>query len=213
MKPHALDLFCGAGGATKGLQRAGFHVTGIDHKPQPRYCGDQFIQADALAPPVKLEDFDFIWASPPCQAFSQLTPPKFRDKHKNHIPSIRLALERTGRPFVIENVPSAVRHLRASTMLCGSMFGLQIQRHRFFETSFIVLAPECDHSIWKAPVLISGTHRRTYEPRYEYTADQCRKASGLYWMRRIDMDQAIPPAYAEFIGQAALQYLARGRAA
>ncbi len=29
---RALDLFCGAGGATKGLQRAGFHVTGIDIK-------------------------------------------------------------------------------------------------------------------------------------------------------------------------------------
>ncbi len=48
MKMKALDLYCGAGGATKGLQRAGFHVVGIDKAPQPRYCGDEFIQADTI---------------------------------------------------------------------------------------------------------------------------------------------------------------------
>lgn len=60
-KPRALDLFCCAGGASKGLQRAGFHVTGVDIKPQPRYCGDAFHQADALTFP--LDGFDFIWAT------------------------------------------------------------------------------------------------------------------------------------------------------
>jgi hypothetical protein len=64
----ALDLFCGAGGASKGLQRSGFHVTGVDHHPQPRYCGDIFIQANALT--FNCAGFDFIWASPPCQRYS-----------------------------------------------------------------------------------------------------------------------------------------------
>lgn len=72
MKPRALDLFCGAGGATRGLQLAGFHVTGVDIKPQPHYCGDEFIQTDALLmrPRLLRVIYKYIWASPPCQAYT-----------------------------------------------------------------------------------------------------------------------------------------------
>jgi hypothetical protein len=30
----ALDLYCGAGGATRGLQQAGFHITGKNHRSE-----------------------------------------------------------------------------------------------------------------------------------------------------------------------------------
>lgn len=65
---RVLDLYCGAGGATKGMMDAGCYVVGVDIKPQPRYVGHEFYQADALTYP--LGGFDFYWASPPCQGFT-----------------------------------------------------------------------------------------------------------------------------------------------
>ena len=68
-KLKALDLFCGGGGAALGMIQAGFEVTGIDIKPHPNYPGE-FIQGDVFEDAPDLTDFDFVWASPPCQAFS-----------------------------------------------------------------------------------------------------------------------------------------------
>jgi len=206
----ALDTFCKAGGTTKGLQRAGFYVVGVDIEDQKHYCGDLFVQGDALEFIHKYgREFDFIWASPVCKRYSQMTPKAHRGKHPDQIAETREYLVETGRPFAIENVPSARRLLHRPLMLCGSQFGLNLRRHRFIEISgfYVHLWPCCCHK--KSPVLITGTHRRTYEPRYEYSVEQCREASGIDWMTREEIDQSVPPAYSEFIGKQAIQYISR----
>lgn len=217
MRPRALDLFCNAGGATKGLQRAGFHVTGVDIRPQPRYCGDIFIQADALNFP--LCGFDFIWASPPCQAFTILQN-TISKEHPDLIPETRERLRLSGAIYTIENVDRAP--LMNPFLLCGTMFGLehngsQLWRHRCFETNFSMgLVPPCQHRRTReiagqrfGAITVTGHAggiRRRGNLR-QYTADERRAAMGIDWMTNEELSEAIPPAYAEFIGKQALQYL------
>ena len=221
-----LDLFCGAGGAAMGYHRAGFtEIVGVDLRPQPRYPFD-FVQADALTFP--LEGFDAIHASPPCQFASVATPMAYRPLHPNLIPAIRARLQDAGVPAVIENVPNARRHLQEPmVMLCGSMFGLQVWRHRYFEgvhfippaapytcnhiTTDLVTAPPGSNArkarANRAPVLVTGTTRRKDGGRFEFSTEEKRQAMQIDWMVKTELDEAIPPAYTEFIGRRLLEAL------
>lgn len=210
---RALDLFCGAGGVAKGLQRAGFHVTGIDIKPQPRYCGDIFIQGDATKPPVAIRDFHFIWASPPCQAFVSLRHMYNAKHHENLIPPTRALLEASGCHFAIENVNGAP--LRSSLRLCGTQFGLgtgnaELWRHRHIETNFPVGLTLCRHGERERVIGVYGGHgrdRRRLVNTQDFSTEERRVAMGIDWMTGSELSQAIPPAYAEFIGKAAIRHI------
>lgn len=199
-----LDLFCGAGGAAMGYHRAGFDVVGVDIKPQPHYPFE-FHQADAMTYP--LDGIDAIHASPPCQYYSWCTPQKNRQNHPDLIEAVRLNLINSWKPYVIENVAGARKKMVHPIMLCGSMFGLPIQRHRYFETSFqiSVLLPCCNHS--KVPVYITGTPRRKGHKRCDPPAEVRRKAMGVPWMSIKDMDEAIPPIYTEWIGTQLMKHI------
>ena len=205
----ALDLFCCAGGAAAGIARAGFDVTGIDIDPQPNYPF-QFMQGDALCSSIEwLRSFDFIWASPPCQF---ATAYKRRIDHvkpaENLIPKTRALLLAAGVPFVIENVPGARRELRAPVILCGSSFGLDIRRHRYFEAhGFTIPRLRCDHA-WQTPRFPPATNRKNLRSTVEIGVwripmdVQQRAMGGCEWMERPELSQAIPPAYAEHIARA-----------
>jgi DNA (cytosine-5)-methyltransferase 1 len=215
-RPRALDLFCCAGGASMGLHRAGFDVVGVDIRPQPRYPF-QFPQADALT--FDLSGFDFIWASPPCQAF---TAYKRRPNHvapvANLIPNVRHRLRMAVMiPHVIENVGSAP--LEEPVMLCGSMFGLDVRRHRFFETGggFYLDQPHCQHQL-QTPRFPPATNRTNLRKTVEVGVWRIplpvqQAAMGIDWMELEELSQAIPPAYSEHIGRAAIEHIERRRQA
>ncbi len=204
---RALDLFCGAGGATKGLQMAGYHVTGIDIETQPKYCGDDFRRADAMTWGTYeyLHGFDLIWASPPCQAYSHLTPKKARENHPSLIRSVQDRLRNCRTPYVIENVAGAKLELLNPVMLCGTMFGLRCQRHRFFESSFTIeITMRCNHGT--PPLLVttaSAASRAIRSPGNYKSVRNAPLAYGIDWMDFRGLKEAIPPAYAEFIGKRA----------
>lgn len=201
----ALDLFCCQGGASQGLAAAGFRVVGVDIKPQPNYPFP-FIQADALS--VVHRGFNFVWASPPCQAHTRAQRIQ-NNEHPELIAPIRELLRRMGVPYCIENVVGAP--LKNPIMLCGNMFGLQTYRHRLFECSFPINEPA--HEEHEAPNRKMGRPVRDGEMMHIVGnfsgVDRARKIMGTHWMNRDGLREAIPPAYAEYIGRAAIQHIRR----
>lgn len=212
-----LDLFCGAGGCSMGYYRAGFdEVVGVDVEPQPHYPFT-FYQADALTFP--LAGFDVIHASPVCKGYTHcnLSP---HERYPKLISDVRQRLKATGKPYVIENVYGAKRDLSANLLLCGTMFGLPMERHRLFEvgnTDVFILPPgPCRHEIAHISVVghsvwdsrLEGTRRKDGRRRPDsVAADIGRLAMGTPWMNKIEMAQAIPPDYTECIGRQILAYL------
>ena len=208
MSLRALDLFCGAGGATKGLQRAGFHVTGVDIKPQPRYCGDAFIQGNALAPPVRLEDFDLVWASPPCQANTPMSN-RWRgkggkaDERVDLLRQTRRMLSERASHWILENVIGA--QMVAPIMLRGEMFGLSTSRPRLFETTFIVMLPQAERKRGALAIYGKADGRRLLTRKdgselRAWTLDEGRVAMEMPWADEEGVREAIPPAYAHHLG-------------
>lgn len=206
-----------------GLHRAGFAVTGIDIRPQPRYPFT-FHRGDALA--ADLSGYDFVAASPPCQAHSAMKTMPNAKVHADLIPATRKKLKAWGGLWMIENVVGAP--LICPVMLCGTMFGLGtgkavLQRHRLFELSTgWILTPPCHHN-GEMVIGVYGGHgrdRRRVKPAtvgvwgsagggsarardgtQQFSTAERAEAMGIDWMNGNELSQAIPPAYAEFLGR------------
>lgn len=200
-----LDLFCCCGGASTGLSDNGRNkVVGVDIEGNHNYPFE-FIKADVFALDKDFfDEFDFIWASPPCQQFS-IGSKRWLNAGYNLPPDLiqqtRELLIKTGKPFVIENVPNAP--LRKDLLLCGEMFdGLRIIRHRIFESNIKLVQPahpghrprpDRKHSYY---CQIAGHGGDSYS----YCIADWQKAIGIDWVKdKEHIVEMIPPKYSQYI--------------
>lgn len=226
-----LDAYCCDGGATAGY-RAAFEaadldvqIVGVDIAKHSAYCGDGFVQADAVK---YIHDFgylfDFIHASPPCQGQSAPTLGTNAARnaaagraHPRLIRPTRLALQLQHRPYVIENVPPAVKTdgLRPDVRLCGEMFDLGVLQHRVFEIDGFA-APQPPHRPhrgyvrgWRHGVYRDGPYVAAYgEGGGKATVPEMQKAKRIDWTDDHEaLREAIPPAYTEWIGRRLIEHL------
>lgn len=204
MSDLVVDLYCGAGGASRGYVDAGFRVVGVDVNPQPNYPF-RFIQDDALhfldEHPLARSAYIFH-ASPPCQRWSKMTARWGRgDRYPDLIAPTRERLIGVGGVYVIENVTEAP--LLDPVVLCGSMFGLKVRRHRAFESNVELITPSCDHADQGKVVGVYG-HAGGSSTRDGLVfggVQTWRTAMGINWMTGRELAEAIPPAYTEYIGR------------
>lgn len=129
-------------------------------------------------------------------------------EYPDYLTPTRERLKLTGKPYVIENVNGSP--LNGVLMLCGTMFGLKIIKHRFFEFN------------WDMPINAPFTcnHKDIYNPWQgkDRSAKKMRDAMGIDWMPTAggasrkagytgDLYNAIPPAYTKYIGEYLLRRL------
>lgn len=226
-KIRILDLFCGAGGSAMGMYCGLIErypcilIVGIDISPQPHYPSFHdkeyvkhftFIQGDAMNPPVDLNDFDFIWASPPCQAYQMMNHVNlkrwgFVSKAPRLIEPTRRLLVETGKSYVIENVQGAP--LMTQIILCGHSLGLKrIARHRHFESNQLLFAPPCSHRGKGSIIGVYGRlNNRTIIKKVDgfpssvgaSSIEEARNVLGIDWMDDGEIQESVPPAYSEYI--------------
>lgn len=223
---RVLDLFCGAGLVAAGLIDAGCEVVGVDLHPQPDYPAPFLLHDATTLDPRFIAMFDWLWASPPClrDTVMRHAPGAKGGQHPDLITPTRAMLQRSGKPYVLENVMGAP--LLDPVVLNGFMFGLgattsdgrrfHLERKRQFETNWPLTAPPFQR---QAPVIgVYGGHvrcrsasaggRGTRDFVGEDKPALMRQAMGLD--RRLPMgaiSQGIPPAYATHIAVQMRRYL------
>lgn len=120
-KPIAIDLFCGAGGLTLGLRKAGFEVVaGVELKPEiaETYKANhrntkllikdiRQVKGKEILKLINRKRIDLIAGCPPCQGFSQLTEKYKRYDSRNGLVLVMAKLIEELKPKIVmmENVP------------------------------------------------------------------------------------------------------------
>jgi DNA (cytosine-5)-methyltransferase 1 len=202
-----------------GYYRAGYRIIGFDIAPQPRYPFEfhRMSWEQVGIPDLWFNSADVVHASPPCQRYSDLAHRNGNaDSHPDLIGPVREALIASGLPYVIENVEGAP--LRNPLRLCGTQFdGLAVLRHRLFESS-LHLVPPARHG--EHPLVYTRDKRKAHYGKLDEATSyvsvngggncsvaRAREAMGIDWMTKAELNEAVPPAYTEWIGTQIMEHL------
>ena len=117
---NVLDLFCGCGGLSKGVEEAGYNIIlGVDfdqsalktykanHKNAKGICHDlsENESFDKIDIELNGQKVDIIIGGPPCQGFSLTGPRNFDDKrNKLYLAMIETVKRYQPRAFMIEKI-------------------------------------------------------------------------------------------------------------
>jgi len=151
-----LDLYCSAGGVSRALDQHGIKHVGVDLQDYSDKYSGHFVQADAsmldglihvLENKGYPTEYDLVWASPPCLAYTPLSNVNasrygWDQTPKEKYPTIpelnvRRVCETLGDEYIIENVRRC-DDLWNPIELNGHAFNLGIEARHKFETSFEV---------------------------------------------------------------------------
>jgi hypothetical protein len=135
--------------------------------------------------------------------------------HEDLVAPTRDLLEQTGLPYVIEQ-PNGRAKIRKDISLCGEMFGLGVLRHRNFELGRWTAerpahVPHRGYVRgWRHGKYEDGPYVAAYgNGGGKGTVPELQVAMGITWTDiREELTEAIPPAYGEWLGTAALAHLA-----
>lgn len=229
-----LDAFAGEGGAGLGYLRAGFCNDAVDKSAERLYrypadcLGSRRVKADAIEYIVNHgHEYAAGHGSPTCTGYSRGTAaiPDRLERYDRLIGATRAAFKIAGIDYVIENVADARSELHNPVLLCGRQFGLTatdddgtplvMDRHRLFETSFPVMAPE--HPPHDTSLQVAGAYggarrdkREAREVRkggYVPSVEVQRELLGTPWMSEKGCQLSIPPVYSQYIGAALMAHL------
>lgn len=187
--------------------------------------GVLFTRTDGTLVELFEEQIDARHASPPCQRFSDLAKRNGNeDDWPDLVGPVRDLLTATDGPWIIENVEGAP--LLDPVRLCGAMFpDLRVYRHRLFESNVMLTVPE--HPTHRELTFTHDKRKRHYGQPLDLTTMRVQVTGGgnapvwakrqamggLNWMTGHEVNEAIPPAYTEFLGRQLVEHLRMDAAA
>ena len=123
------------------------------------------------------------------------------------IADTRELLQATGLPWVIENVTGALAHMNATITLTGAQFGLEVHRPSCLRPASCSW-PRHRQGVRRTapPSTASGIAQEYPWTRKDGTElrvsdlETGSEAMGIDWMTWNELEQAIPPAYTEYVG-------------